>query len=108
MMKKKGGNDANLALLEQKRKQIRNFFIPVTGLDCSYGEISTELGYRDASWTNRDIGNRASLCTAAPSPQEKSEGRGRLYTGHNRASPPSHINTVANFTKERGARRGLR
>ena len=33
-------------------------FIPVTGLKCSYGEISSPLT-EDLGWKNPDLGNRA-------------------------------------------------
>ena len=60
-------------------QRIHATFIPVTGLKCSHGKIF-QPAYRDTGWKNRDLVNRA--------------------------SPPSHMNTLGPFIRGK-IRRGL-
>ena len=45
--------------------RIHPAFIPVTGLKCSCGKISSRLNYWDPGWKNRDLRNRASRVNRA-------------------------------------------
>ena len=60
-------NNQELSVLSRKCVIVFEFFfIPVTGMKCSYGKIFIP-GYQDLGCRNRDLGNRA--------------------------GPPSHMNT---------------